>query len=252
MSGLRPPKVEIVSLIYRSTAYAAHIVSELAQTRSEKCDLSWRLVANDPTPEVASFLVQESVCHTIYNDPKPDDYYLNRVYRAWNAAGASSKAEIVCFVNSDMMFSEGWLDALIDCWNAFQGQVIPCSLLLESGRMTSKPPAMTCRFGETLETFDRNMFLKAAYPIRKDILFWGGLYMPCLLPQVLFDKNHESYFPYPEGNIYRGGIGATDTEFVDSGDSYFFDRLYQKFGLVHLTVGASVVAHLQSGEMAET
>lgn len=251
------PTVEIISLIYYSTKYARHIADELAKTTSSLADISWRLVANDPTPIVKDYLLQQGIPHSLYFDDNPNDYYLNRVYRAWNFAGSSSEADLVCFVNSDMIFDhEGkWLDALIECYEDFRGNVIPCSLLMESGRMPSKYPAFTYECGKTLDELDRRKFYDYCLNMGNRILIKGGLYMPCLLPQVLFDSNSSKFTPYPEGNIYisdgKLAVGKTDGEFVKSGDEFYFDQLRYKFGLQHLTVSASRVYHWQSGEMFE-
>ena len=104
--------VEIISLIFKSVDYLDLIYREL---KSDKCkvdgwDVGIRIVANDATPEVLNRLKELDIPYTIYNDPKPNDYYLNRVYRCWNHAGITSEYDNICFVNSDMVFGENWLD----------------------------------------------------------------------------------------------------------------------------------------------
>ncbi len=240
--------IEIISLIYKCPKYLAHICEEIKASLVNE-QMIGRIVANDPSPEVLAALPTCGLPYTIYNDPKPDDYYLNRVYRAWNYAGATSKASAVCFVNSDMVFGKDWLLALCECYSIFEGKVIPCSLLIESGNMPSKWPAYTMDFGRTLETINKEAFYEHEKTVEPHILYKGGLYMPCLLPQRFFDKNSLIYFPYPEGNIYKGGIGAYGTEFVESGDSWYFKQLQAKYGLEHITTSDSRVYHLQEGEL---
>ena len=84
-------KVEYLDLIYK-------------ELKNDNCkvdgwDITLRIVANDATPEVISRLKSLDIPYSIYNDPKPDDYYLNRVYRCWNYAGETSDSDNICFVN---------------------------------------------------------------------------------------------------------------------------------------------------------
>lgn len=101
-------KLEIIALIFKSCDYLDLIYKEL---KNDNCkvdgwDITLRIVANDATPEVISRLKSLDIPYSIYNDPKPDDYYLNRVYRCWNYAGETSDSDNICFVNSDMVFSK--------------------------------------------------------------------------------------------------------------------------------------------------
>lgn len=243
--------LEIISLIYKSPAYLKHICAEMraAIPKGYEDQVSCRVVANDPHQEVLEALPDCGVPYSIYHDPYPHEYYLNRVYRAWNYAGKTSKAKLVVFVNSDMAFHDDWLYGLIECHNIFSGRAIPCSLLIESGNLRSAWPAVSFDAGKTLETFDRASFTSVAKMTSPRILYRGGLFMPCLLPQILFDPNHQDYFPYPEGNMYEGGVGAHGTKFVESGDSWYFRMLQKKYGLEHITTSSSVAYHLQEGEM---
>ena len=75
--------IEVIALIFKSLDYLDLIYNEL---KSNKCkvdgwDVTVRIVANDATPEVIEKLKSLDIPYSIYNDPKPDDYYLNRVYR---------------------------------------------------------------------------------------------------------------------------------------------------------------------------
>ena len=64
----------------------------------EGWDVTFRIVANDATPEIIEKLKTLDIPYTIYNDPYPNDYYLNRVYRCWNYAGKTSDADNICFI----------------------------------------------------------------------------------------------------------------------------------------------------------
>jgi hypothetical protein len=246
-------QLEIISLIYKSPKYLRHIVSEMQNAisdlpLSEQALIGIRVVANDPTEEVVAELTEGVVPYSIYKDRSPDDYYLNRVYRAWNYAGQTSKARLVLFVNSDMVFHEGWLRGLLDCYNIFAGRVIPCSLLVESGNLRPSWPAIEYDFGKTLESLDIKKFTEFARKINPRILYRGGLFMPCILHQSLFDPSHLDYLPFPEGNIYEGGIGAYGTQFLESGDAWYFRKLNERYGLTHITTSDSITYHIQEGE----
>ena len=106
--------IEVISLIFKSVDYLNLIYGEFKKTDNKIKDwnVSFRIVANDATDEVLNKLKSLDIPYSIYNDSKPNDYYLNRVYRCWNYAGQTSKFDNVCFVNSDMVFSEDWLSNL--------------------------------------------------------------------------------------------------------------------------------------------
>ena len=128
--------IEIISLIYKSVDYLKFICEQL---KGSSClvdgwDVKLRLVANDATEEVLEAIKDCGVPYSIYNDPNPEDFYLNRVYRCWNYAGQSSNYDNICFVNSDMMFSPNWLSKLLE---HHDGDNIPCSRLVESGKLRS-------------------------------------------------------------------------------------------------------------------
>lgn len=81
--------IEIIALIFKSVDYLDLIYNEL---KSDKCkvdgwDVSIRIIANDATEKVLEKLKTLDISYDIYKDPKPNDYYLNRVYRCWNYAG---------------------------------------------------------------------------------------------------------------------------------------------------------------------
>src|SRR5271154_4057132 len=107
--------IEVVSLIYKSINYANFITAQLTRYAMDFDDwkVSFRLVANDPSPELEQHLKTINVNHKVFRNQNPNEYYMNRVYKAWNDAGLTSKADYVCFVNSDMAFSPNWLKNLV-------------------------------------------------------------------------------------------------------------------------------------------
>lgn len=240
--------IEIVSLIYKSVQYLDLIVSELKKDycKVEGWDVGIRVVANDANEAVLSRLKELNVPYTVYNDPKPDDYYLNRVYRCWNFSGETSQYENICFVNSDMIFSEDWLKNLL---KQHDGTTIPCSRLVESGKMLSGQHAVSRNFGRHPNEIDYVGWGNYVEEIKEPAAPLGGLYMPCVLKK---DRFIESGM-YPEGNIYADGkAGSMVGGVIKSGDDYYFhDVLERRFGMKHITVFDSLSYHIQEGELDE-
>ena len=240
--------IEIISLIYKSTQYLDLIVSELKKDycKVDGWDVGIRVVANDANEAVLDRLEELDVPYTIYNDLKPDDYYLNRVYRCWNFAGQTSKYENICFVNSDMVFSKDWLTNLLRHHNGIN---IPCSRLVESGRLLSGQHAISMDFGRHPGEIDYDGWNMYAEKTKQLGIHNGGLYMPCVFRK---DRFVESGM-YPEGNIYSDGkAGSMVGNVVRTGDEYYFNGvLRDKFGMKHVTVFDSLSYHIQEGELSE-
>lgn len=240
------PTVEVISLIYKSVNYANFITDQLTRYAVDFDDwkVSFRLVANDPTPELERHLKEIGVNHTIFRNQDPNEYYINRVYKAWNEAGFTSSADYICFVNSDMAFSPRWLRNLAK--NRAPYRVIT-SRLVESGKMHSGLHGISMDFGNTPQSYNEQSFLNFANQIPDDRMFSGGLYMPLLISKDVFVRSGG----YPAGNIYTDGIGTCNGPVIKSGDAYYFERLNAEFGVSHFTVFDSIVYHFQEGELDE-
>lgn len=237
--------IEVIALIYKSTQYLDFIASELkANCKATGWDVGIRIVANDATPEVVKKLIALDIPYDIYNDKSQGEFYLNRVYRCWNYAGLTSNYDNVCFVNSDMAFSPGWLDNLLKHFNE---RTLPCSRLVESGKMPSGKWGVSKNFGTHPNNFNKEAWLKYAEEIKEDKIEPGGLFMPCILSKDIFRQTAG----YPEGNIYTGGIGNYRTQYIASGDAAYFTALKKHFNIEHVTVFDSIVYHIQEGEMDE-
>jgi|LakMenEpi03Aug12_release.lakeMendotaPanAssembly.Ray.scaffolds.fasta_scaffold12554_5 hypothetical protein len=235
--------VEVISLIFKSIDYLDLIYNEMKSGKSnvDGWDITFRIVANDATPEIIEKLKSLDIPHTIYNDPKPNDYYLNRVYRCWNYAGQTSESDNICFVNSDMVFSDGWLTNLL---KHHDGINIPCSRLVESGKLLSGLHAVSVNCGITPKEINYDEWNKCVNELSEPIIDNGGLFMPCVLEKKRFLESGM----YPEGNIYNNGIGNLGN-FVKSGDAYYFDDiLSSRYGMKHVTIFDSLVYHIQEGE----
>jgi hypothetical protein len=237
--------IEVIALIFKSLDYLDLIYNEL---KSDKCkvdgwDVKVRIVANDATPEVIEKLKTLDIPYSIYNDSKPDDYYLNRVYRCWNHAGETSEADSICFVNSDMVFSDNWLTNLL---KHHDGTNIPCSRLVESGKMLSGTHGISYNCGRNTKTIDYKTWTDLVEGSSIDTVKEGGLFMPCVLDTKRFVESGM----YPEGNIYQDGVGTLNG-FVESGDAWYFKKLNKDYGMKHITVFDSLVYHIQEGEKDE-
>ena len=227
--------VEVVAMIYKSTAFAAFIREELAD-----CGSPVRIVGNDPTTAVAR------MCDAFYHDPRPEDWYLSRVYRCWNWCVQSSEAEHVCLVNSDMAFSPGWLKALT---RRLDGRTLPTSRLVECGnRLQAGENAIQVNLGDRPSNFEREQWDALASSASCPDTLPGGCYMPCLLNRKAFLE----IGGYPEGNVADGKVvnrvpTACDHSYL-SGDYVLFQGM-AALGYRHVTACDSLVYHMQEGEM---
>lgn len=233
--------IEIISLIFKSIDYLTFIVNELKNCSAIGWDVSIRVVANDATEEILDYLPTLGIPYSIYNDPLPESYYINRVYRCYNYAVKTSAFDNVCLVNSDMLFSKNWLDNLL---KYHDGINIPCSRLFESGKMRSGLHGVSIDCGRSPSTLDRKLWDSIVNTRSEDRIELKGLYAPCI-----FEKNKFiSSGMYPEGNIYKDGIGTCNGPVLMSGDTWFFNKLETEFNMKHITVFNSLVYHIQEGE----
>lgn len=245
-------EVEVIAMVYKSTKFTDFIINQLKEyCTSDVIDCSFTVICNDATDKVINRVKEHGINYKIYTDKKPNDFYLNRVYRAWNYGGFTSKKENIIFVNSDMAFSKGWIDNL---FKHHDGTNIPCSRLVESGKLEvgagipNRGWARPYNLGTHPDNFKQNIWNECAKISKINNKGDKGLYMPCLFNTKTFKKTGG----YPEGNIYNSGIGIVESGFVKSGDDYYFhDILENKYGMKHITVFDSLVYHMQEGEKDE-
>ena len=240
-------RVEVIAMVYKSVDYTKMILEQLMCLQgNEHFDVSYMIIANDASQSVLEYLKNCKAKFSMYNDSKPKDFYLNRVYRAWNYGGFSSTADLICFVNSDMVFSDNWLLNLL---KYDIDKYIPCSRLVESGKMLSGKYALSMNFGRHPKEIDMSKFNEYSNLISENRKEDGGLFMPCVFEKNVFTQSGG----FPEGNVFLESNELVfgypnDRPVYMSGDKYFFDKLKEHYGLDHITVFDSVVYHIQEGE----
>jgi len=198
--------VEVVALIYKSVTYLKYIVNQLNSTfcKADGWDVGVRIVANDATDAVLEALRAIEIPYTIFNNSNKDEYYMNRVYRCYNYCVTTSNYDNICLINSDNGFSNDWLSNLL---KHHDGTNIPCSRLVESGKMGSGMYGVSNNFGKTCEEFEDNFneWLVWADQHKEDRVLAGGLYMPSIFEKQRFIDSGM----YPEGNIYNDGVAGS-------------------------------------------
>ena len=231
----RAASVTLVSLVYRDTRWLRWMM-ESVDRAATRIDYRWLIVANDATDEVIEDVRRGGYDSIDFRNEDPNEYYINRVYRAWNEGVAAATTPLVVMLNSDMAASDYWLDELLfhkqEDW-----MVVPTSLLVESGRIPSAMPEYVRDFGVTPEGFHKKGWESHAADLydrgRGKIEEPGRLYMPILVDrQEFFDVGG-----YPEGNP----PGTT-------GDKDLIAR-YAAEGYRHVTAMGSIVYHVQTAEM---
>jgi hypothetical protein len=240
------PTVTIVGMIYKSTQYLDFMMDGIRKycLGSEEYDVDYLIIGNQPVEKVRRKLVADNIKHLIYNDPNPDDFYLNRVYRAWNYGGFNAPGEIIVFINSDDGFSPRWLETLLE---HLDKDTIPCSRLIESDKMPSGQHGMKAEFGKHPNEFDEQGWLRFVERHRERRIVDGGLYMPC----AIYKEDLIKSGGYPEGNIYEGGVGANETKFLCAGDDYYFHYHPYMSRKRQVTDFDSLVYHIIEGEKDE-
>jgi hypothetical protein len=244
------PKISIACLIYKSTRWLRFVYDQVLK-HTDMTDKEFYFVANDACPAVLSYLKDNNIPHYVHNNTEQErtEWYINNVYRAYNAASKIAKGEYVVFINSDMAFSPGWLDNLV---NKLDDTKIINSRLVERGVMRSGTYGIERSFGNVPGDYDEAGFLNYAKRISNKTLRTGGLFMPCIIKKIHLVK--VGY--YPEGNIVPGSDifspkYAVNGEPCIPGDKVFIEKL-RTIGVTHWTAFDSIVYHFQEGEMRDT
>jgi len=104
---ISPPDINVTVgiLIYKSAEWLNFALEGLHAAKNET-RYNLMVVANDAPREIEEL---PTVTH-IWRNSDPSDYYIRRVYRAWNFAVKQAATEYVVLMNSDMYASDYWLD----------------------------------------------------------------------------------------------------------------------------------------------
>ena len=228
-------RVSVVCLVYKSIDYIKLVWGSFNK-HTKNADFLF--IANDASPEVKKYLKENNLPHLIFENKDKKEYYLKRVYRAWNFGGFNASADIIVFVNSDMAFSRNWLSSLLI--NLKKNRIV-CSRLVESGKLLSGQYAMSKNFGRNYKEYKDDLFQNYVEKIKIQEIKKGGLFMPCAIYKDLFVESGG----YPIGN--RRERSGHET----SGDYILFYEKLKPMGIDHYTVFNSIVYHIQEGEMDE-
>ena len=223
----RDAEVTLVVLTYRSLRWLDFCMKAVDNAKTD-VDYRWLVVSNDATEEIEN----DPRIGLRYRNTDPSEFYINRVYRAWNAGVMEAPTQLVCMLNSDMAPADYWLDQLVKEKRDFP-KMVPTSLLVESGRWPAGMPEYVRDFGKTPDEFRRGDFLNYAATITQyNTCEPGRLYMPILVDRQEFID----IGMYPECNP-PGTTGDKD-----------LIRRYAEAGYQHVTALGSVVYHVQTGE----
>jgi hypothetical protein len=226
------PRISIAALIYRSTKFADSVWESAHEHTPELAtgEAEFYFVANDATWTVKKHLsggqhgdgrrfkhfVQDNRRYTeieLFNWGYAAPEYISRVYRGWNRAILES-AEICVLVNSDHVFSPGWLTPLVRALDENPRRLV-CSQAIE---LPGFGGAWPVDFGRTLSTFRKQEFLDYAREhAQAGVIRPGGVFMPVAFKRRLAIEAGL----YPEGNLHAGRYDKVRKY----GDAEFFDRM---------------------------
>ena len=248
------PLVTLISLIYCSVEWLEFQYAELLKVAKYFAEGSIEIlfVANNPTPEVLSFLQENLIPHVVADTQRsPDEWFINYVYRGYNEGVKEANGEYVFLTNSDMAYSPGCLQSLLR--EAAPDRLLT-SRLVELGRLQTGKYGIEKDFGAIPSRFRRRQFDSYASEIRDPQHAEGGLFMPLLVSKDTFLL----LGGYPEGNLsceslsnyLKSGVVNTYAlpgEECVPGDNAFFQRA-KLFGVLHHTLFDSISYHFQAGE----
>jgi hypothetical protein len=242
--------ISIACLIYKSTRWLQFVYDQVRKY-TDLTDNEFYFVANDACPKVLSYLIEHNIPHHIHNNTEEQrkEWYINNVYRAWNTAGRVANGTFVVFINSDMAFTPGWLDSLLQNYDDHK---MVSSRLVERGVLRSGMYGIERNFGNVPADYNESAFLSYVTTISEKKLLPGGLYMPCILKKSTLEKIN--YYPEgnskPDSNIHSPTYAMKGEDCIP-GDQVFVKKL-NEIGISHWTDCNSIVYHFQEGEMRDT
>lgn len=248
-------KVTIISLIYRSPEFAIGLYERLREVTPslQSGEALFYFVANNANKKTLKALQKQGIPYLKFNTrilsdleheshgyAKPE--YIGRVYSAYNFGIQQAKTPLVVLINSDMVFSENWLEGLLK--HDDEQSIVSCTLVeRKHPKFGVFPGAIEANFGNTFRTlkwrdwleFSRN-HIHGVTPVAN-----GGPYMPALFHKKWF----EEYSYYPEGNL--GFSNKPYSEVFMYGDEFLFSQ-FQEHGIRHISSTSSLCYHFKEGE----
>lgn len=247
--------VTIISLIYCSPEYAIGLYKRLIEVTPalKSGEAEFYFVANNANQKTLDAIRFHQIPYMEFNPPVLSDLeheklgfakpeYIGRVYAAYNYGIKKSKTPLVVLINSDMVFSENWLENLIKLDDG--ESIVSCTLVeRRHPKFGVFPGAIEANFGSSFRNLDwgkwkefsRN-YIQMEIPISS-----GGPYMPALFHKSWF----EEYSFYPEGNIRIHEKPYSEVSMY--GDEYLFST-FQRFGIRHISASSSLCYHFKEGE----
>lgn len=248
------PKVTIVCLIFASTEWLEFAYGEVLRLQAELGaeEVEILFVANDPNDDVRNFLKNNGIPHVVFSGRSdPGEWYINSVYRAYNAGVSKARGEYVLLVNSDMAYGEGFLAAML---RDRAPDLLLTASLVEPGVLKPALGVVRRNFGSNPRSFRRRAFHTFARKVRTDSQRPGCLFMPLLAPRELF----LALGGFPEGNIVPESLDAyvdgqdpriaAQGAVVVSGDAAFVARAERR-GFRYRTTNGAWAYHFQEGEL---
>lgn len=243
------PRYSIICMIYKSVDWLKFVYEQVYKYTDMR-NKEFYFVANDATDEVLNYMDKHFIPYYkhVNTAEQQKEYYLNNVYRAWNFGAEKARGDFLVFLNSDMAFTPGWLENLM---NKYDGSNCIVPRLVESGKFRAGTHGITKNFGRRLGEYNEKKFLKYAKRISKERIKDQGVFMPLLIKKSDF----KMIGGFPEGNIRKDSdlyhpIIALQGEESISGDRTLLMKL-DSHGIKHQTSFDSVVYHFQNGEIDE-
>jgi len=241
------PKFSIACLVYKSVEWLKFVYDQVFMY-TDMTDKEFFFVANDANKAVLSYLRDNYIPHYVFeNTPQQQtEWYVNKVYRAYNFAASKAQGDFIVFINSDMAFTPSWLENL---WRAYNGENCVTSRLVESGKLRSGQYGVEKDFGREVSSYQEEAFQKYARDLTESKLLDGGLFMPLLIRKEHFER----VGGYPEGQVVVGSdiyhpVIAQRGEACISGDTVLMMKL-KDAGIKHQTAFDSLAYHFQWGEL---
>jgi GT2 family glycosyltransferase len=248
--------VTIICLIYRSPEFAKGLYEKLLAVTPTLVsgESKFYFVANNANSRTLRYLKSKQIPfvefrkttlsneeHKALGFATPE--YIGRVYAAYNFGIENCSTSHVVLINSDMVFSYGWLEELLAHKN--ENAIVSCTLVERKHPkfFSVFPGAVEKNFGSSFRNLDWDNWLKFSsnFSTKKSHLTPGGPYMPALFKKVWFQ---EITF-YPEGNMR-----LPDSEYEKVhlyGDEFLFNE-FAKAGISHVTTSNALCYHFKEGE----